>query len=194
MENVREIVLASASPRRKELLEKTGLKFQVEPSPYPETIRAGLSPAELAEGLSVEKARAVADKHPSAIIIAADTIGVLNRKVIGKPGTPEEARQILKKLSGRSHLVVTGFTIMDSSTKKVVTRSVQTRVHIKKLSRTEIANYVSTGEPLDKAGAYAIQGLGAAIVEKIVGDYYNVMGLPVSALVESLKKFGIRVL
>jgi septum formation protein len=190
----RTVILASASPRRKELLEKIGLNITVDPSHYPEDKHINLNPEELVKSLSVGKAKAVAQKHPNAIIIAADTIGVLRGKIIGKPHTAEEARKMLRMLSGKSHRVITGFTILDSFSKKTVTRTVETRVYIKKLSPAEIQDYVNTGEPLDKAGAYAIQGLGSVIVERINGDYYNVMGLPLNSLSESLKNFGINVL
>jgi septum formation protein len=194
LEQKRTIVLASASPRRKELLEKIGLVFTVDPSNYPEDLHSNLKPEGLVKALSLEKACAVAQKYPDAIIISADTLGVLRGKIIGKPKTEAEAGAMLLSLSGKSHRVITGFTILDTKNKKVITRTVETRVLIKNLSPGEIASYVLTGEPLDKAGAYAIQGLGSAIVEKINGDYYNVMGLPLNALVDSLKEFGINVL
>ncbi len=194
MDQKRTIILASASPRRKELLEKIGLEFTVDPGDYAEELIPDLNPEGLAEILSLGKAMAVAKNYPEAIIIAADTFGVLRGKIIGKPHDADEARSMLHLISGKSHRVITGFTIFDVPNNKKVTRSVETRVYIKRLSHQEIDNYVKSGEPLDKAGAYAIQGLGSVIVEKIVGDYYNVVGLPLNALAESLKEFGIRVL
>jgi len=193
-EPTRPIILASASPRRKELLEKIGLKFTVDPTEFPEEMRTDLRPEGLAKAISMGKAMAAARKHPGSIIIAADTFGVLRGKIIGKPKDANDARQILRAMSGKSHRVITGFTILDTSSKKWVTRSIETRVYFRKLNDEEIESYVKSGEPLDKAGAYGIQGLGAVIVEKIVGDYYNVMGLPLSAVTESLKEFGVRVL
>jgi septum formation protein len=190
----RTIILASASPRRKELLEKIGLRFTVDPSDYPENLDSGLKPQELAKLISQGKAAAVAAKYQDAIIIAADTFGILRGKILGKPHTADEARKMLQEMSGKSHLVITGFTIIDSFSKKTVTRTIETQVYIKKLNPVEITDYVNTGEPLDKAGAYAIQGLGALIVEKIIGDYYNVVGLPLNALAESLKEFNINLL
>jgi septum formation protein len=190
----RTIILASASPRRKELLEKIGLTFSVDPSDSTESLRLDLQPEGMAKAISLEKALRVAPKYPDAIIISADTFGIFRGKIIGKPSTPDEAKTILTALSGKSHRVITGYTILDTMSKKVTNHSVETRVYFKNLSPEEIDNYVKTGEPLDKAGAYGIQGLGSIIVEKIKGDYYNVMGLPISALVESLKKFGIKVL
>jgi septum formation protein len=189
----RIIILASSSPRRKELLEKIGIKFMVDPSDYPEDLNSDLSPEDLAKSLSSGKARDVAKKYPDAIIIAADTFGVLKGKILGKPHTAAEAEAMLRSMSGKSHRVITGLTVIDSASQNSITRTVETRVYIKKLSSEEISNYVKTGEPLDKAGAYAIQGLGSIIVEKIVGDYYNVVGLPLNALVESLKDLGLEV-
>jgi len=192
--NMKTIILASASPGRKELLKKTGLKFKVEPSNYEENISPELEPHELAKSLSLEKAKLVAKNHKNALIIAADTFIVLEDKILGKPRTETEAKIMLETISGRQHSVITGFAIMDTEDHKVLSESVETKVYIRKLTSNEIAAYVKSKEPLDKAGAYAIQGLGAAIVEKIEGDYFNVVGLPLSVLAESLKEFGVRIL
>ena len=191
---MKKIVLASASPRRKELLEGTGLKFEVDASDYEEDMSVRMEPHKLARFLSREKAKAIAGRHKNALIIAADTFIVFKGKLLGKPHTGTEAKKMLAMLNGRSHSVITGYTILDTGTKKTVTGSAETKVYFKKLSGKEIENYVRTKEPLDKAGAYAIQGLGAVIVEKIEGDFFNVVGLPLSALVENLKKFGVQVL
>jgi len=191
---MKKIILASASPRRKELLEKIGLKFEVEPSDYPEDMRSGLSPDELARVISLEKARAVASRHRNAVVIAADTFIMFRGKIMGKPGTEGEARKMLMRLRGKPHAVITGFTILDTDSDKVLTKSVATVVYIKNLTSEEVDAYVKSGEPLDKAGAYAIQGLGSVIVERIEGDYFNVIGLPLSALAEGLKDFGIHIL
>jgi septum formation protein len=191
---MKRIILASASPRRKELLEKIGLKFEVEPSDYAEDMRSELSPDELARSISLEKAKVVASKHNNAIVIAADTFIVSRGKILGKPNTRDEARKMLMTLKGKSHSVITGFTILDTDKNKVLTKSVETIIHIKNLTSEEVDAYVRSKEPLDKAGAYAIQGLGSVIVERIEGDYFNVIGLPLSALAEGLKEFGIRIL
>jgi septum formation protein len=190
----RAIVLASASPRRRQLLEQLGLKFAVDPSGYCEEIGQEQEPRELACKLAIEKARAVASRYESAVIIAADTFGVLNGRIIGKPHTSDEAHAMLAALSGRWHSVITGFCVLDSSTGKNITESVETRVFIKELTSAEIDAYIKTGEPLDKAGAYAIQGLGASIVERIEGDFFNVVGLPLYALCRVLEQFDIKVL
>ena len=176
------------------MLEKIGLKFEVEPSNYAEDMRSKLSPVELARAISLEKARVVARKHKSAIVIAADTFIVFGGKIMGKPNTEAEARKMLMTLRGKSHSVITGFTILDTEENKVLTKSVETIIHIRNLTPEEIDAYVKSKEPLDKAGAYAIQGLGSVIVERIEGDYFNVMGLPLSALAEGLKEFGVHIL
>jgi septum formation protein len=191
---MKRIILASASPRREELLGKIGLKFEVEPSDYAEDMSSELSPDELARAISLEKARAVASKHKNTIVIAADTFIVFRGKIMGKPNTEAEARKMLMRLRGKAHSVITGFTIMDTEENKVLTKSVETVVYIKNLTSEEIEAYVKSGEPLDKAGAYAIQGLGSVIVERIEGDYFNVIGLPLSALTEGLKEFGVLIL
>ncbi len=194
MEQHRTIVLASTSPRRKELLEKIGLKFQVDSSGFPENLGQDLPPERLVKFNSIGKASSLAAKYPDAIIIAADTIGVIHDCVIGKPHTPEEAVTMLQRLSGKTHRVITGLTVLDTGSKKMLTRTVETRVRIRGIDLPEIQRYVQTGEPLDKAGAYAIQGLGALIVEKIIGDYYNVVGLPLNTLSKCLKELGINLL
>jgi septum formation protein len=194
---MKTIILASASPRRKELLEKIDLKFEVDASDCEEDINPGLEsrlkPREIVRKLSIKKAQSVAARHKNAIIIAADTIGMVGDKILGKPHTKNEASKMLRAISGKSHSVITGFSILDTATNKIVTETVNTQVYIKKLTGEEIDAYVKTGEPLDKAGAYAIQGMGAVIVKKIEGDFYNVMGLPLNALTEALKEFGINI-
>jgi len=193
MPEERKIILASASPRRKEILGKTGLKFSVDAGDYKEDMDLALKPRQLARFLSSEKARAVAVKYASALVIAADTFIVFQGSLLGKPHTREEARRMLSLLNGRQHSVLTGFTVIDTLTGKKLSRSVETKVFFKKMTGQEIESYVKTGEPLDKAGAYAIQGLGAVLVKKIEGDYFNVMGLPLSSLTGVLRKFGVSV-
>lgn len=190
----RTIVLASASPRRKELLEQVGLKFEVEPSNYVEDTSSKLKPHELAKAISRDKALAVGGKRKDAVVIAADTFIVFRDKVMGKPRSEVEAKEMLVALSGKTHSVITGFTVLDTADDRIVSKSVETRIHVKRLTPEEVDAYVASREPLDKAGAYGIQGLGAVLVDRIEGDYFNVMGLPLNALTESLKEFGINVL
>jgi septum formation protein len=166
----------------------------VDPSDIKETMDAALGPHELAQKLSLDKAKAVAVKHKDALIIAADTFGVFRGKIMGKPHSKEAAIEMLRTLNGKMHSVVTGFTIIDTETGKTVSESVVTKVYFRTMTIEEIDSYANSGEPLDKAGAYAIQGRGAVIVDRIDGDYFNVMGLPLSALAESLKGFGVNVL
>ncbi len=191
---MKNIVLASSSPRRKALLEQIGLEFTVDARAQEDAALAGDDPRRLVEELSRRKAASVREHHPDSLIIAADTIGVVAGRIIGKPHSENEAREILSLLSAKAHTVITGFTVLDTGSGKSVSRSVETTVYMKPLTQAEIKNYVQTGEPLDKAGAYAIQGLGAVLVEKIEGDYFNVMGLPLRALAEVLKEFGVNVL
>jgi septum formation protein len=188
---MRRIILASESPRRKELLKSTGLRFEVASGDVEEDLALGLPPHELARHLSEQKANSVAGEYPDAVIIAADTFIVLEGSVLGKPHTGDEARRMLGALSGRAHSVITGFTILDTKSGKMRSGSEETRVWFRELTDRQIDDYVGTGEPLDKAGAYAIQEQGAALVEKIEGDYQNVVGLPLSALREGLRQFGI---
>lgn len=191
---MKKIILASASPRRKALLETLGLKFDIEPAMLNEDAFDFHEARRLVRELSRKKAKVVARKHGSAVIIAADTVVALGDRIFGKPHTRTEARMMLRSLSGKPHVVITAFTLADTDTKKTLTKIVETTVYMKSLSQAEINAYVKTGEPLDKAGGYAIQGLGSIIVERIDGDYYNVVGLPLNALAESLKEFQINVL
>jgi septum formation protein len=191
---MKQLILASKSPRRKEILEKTRLPFIIEESGYKEEMSLTLPPEELAIYLSQQKAKHVAEKYPNAIIIAADTFIVLDNHILGKPHTTEKAKEMLLKLSGKSNEVITGVTILDVATKNMESFVDTATVFMKSLTEPEIDAYIKSGEPLDKAGAYAIQGLGAIFIEKIEGDFFNVMGLPLFQLVQRLKSFGISVL
>ncbi len=191
---MKTIILASASPRRKTLLEQIGLKFIVDASAREDKPVDTAEPHRLARQISLKKAQSVAGKYHDAIIIAADTFGVIDDRILGKPHSESEARAMLETINGRRHNVITGFTILDTATSRAISNSVETRVFIRRLTHLEIETYVKSGEPLNKAGAYAIQGLGAVIVERIEGDYFNVMGLPLYAVTEALKEFGINVL
>ena len=191
---MKKIILASQSPRRKDLLKQIGLEFEIDPSNYEEDMTLKMEPNKLAEFLSLGKAKDVAKRHKDAIIISADTIVAISGEVFGKPKTPERAKYMLEKFSGNAHSVITGFTIIDTETNKQISKSVETKVYFKNLSEQEIKAYIATGEPLDKGGGYAIQGLAALFVEKIEGDYFNIVGLPILALTTELKDFGIKIL
>ncbi len=197
---MKQIVLASKSPRRKELLEKAGIKFKVVESKLEEYFDLKLKPHALAKKLSLEKARAVCQKNPPAsprgepaggkdsIIISADTLIVCGGKILGKPQDEKDAKKMLKLLSGKTHYVITGFTVYDTETNRSVTKSASSKVYFNKISIEEIDNYVTAKKPLDKAGAYGIQELPKTFIKKIDGDYDNVVGLPVQALLKELKK------
>jgi septum formation protein len=187
------IILASASPRRRELLQQIGLSFQTAPAHVDERVMAGEEPETYAARLAEDKARSVAKKFSTGVIIAADTIVVLENAILGKPADAADAERMLVKLSGKMHRVITGLAVMDAVTGKMLTRTAITRVWFRNLSAHEITSYVATKEPLDKAGAYGIQGKGALLVERIDGCYFNVVGLPLVLLNEILKEFEVRV-
>lgn len=185
-----EIILASQSPRRRELLERMGLTFTIVVPDIDEHMDRDLEPHRLVETISAEKARAVrAQVGNDPVVIAADTVVALDGQLLGKPHDQADAHRMLTALQGRHHQVYTGFTVLRGE--KMVTRSEETEVVFRGLTAEEIGQYISTGEPMDKAGAYGIQGYGAMLVEGVRGDYFNVMGLPVCALGQALKEFGV---
>ena len=187
----RDFILASSSPRRFELLRQIGLPFQsIVPSVDESTDRT--DPFEIVSELSARKAAAVAKNNPISVVIAADTIVVADGQVLGKPKGETEAAEMLRSLSGRSHYVYTGVTVICDE--RIETGICRTEVFFKPLSEEMIAGYLHTNEPFDKAGAYGIQGKGAVLVDRIDGDYSNVVGLPLSLLYEMLKEFGIEIL
>ncbi len=188
---MKTIILASSSKQRHDILARTRIPFIVEESGYAEDMTLPLAPRDLVQHLAEGKAQAVAARHPDALIIAADTIVVSNGEVFGKPLTEGEAREMLRKLSGVAHDVLTGFVVLDTKTGKKVGRTVETKVMFQTLFDEQIDSYVATGEPLGKAGGYAIQGAGARFAERIEGDMDNVVGLPLQALLEELAKFGV---
>ena len=188
------IILASQSPRRRELLEQVGLTdFVVRPAQGKEQADPALPPDRLVEQLSLQKAREVAAcTGPDDLIIAADTVVAIDGQALGKPQDPDDARRMLSLLSGRTHTVYTGVTV--SRYGRFLTEHEATQVRFRGLSPKEISAYVASGEPMDKAGAYGIQGLGALLVEGIQGDYCNVVGLPLCRLGRMLSRFGLDLL
>lgn len=191
---MKKIILASASPRRKELLEKTGLKFKIVSSDYEEDMGLKMKPIVLAKFLSKGKAEAVAKKYKDYIIIAADTFVALGDELLGKPHTKFEAEKMLRKISGKVVSIITGYTIIDTSINKKISNASEANVYIKKLTTEEIKNYIKTKEPLDKAGAFAVQGVGAVLIKKIEGDFLGVVGLPLYDLAQTLRKFGVNII
>ncbi len=188
---MKTIVLASSSPRRKEIFERTRIPFVIDVGEYEEDMSLDMSPHDLVKHLAFGKATAVKDRHPSSIIIGADTIVVLDGAVLGKPHTPERAKEMLVSLSGKMNMIVTGYAVLDTDSGEVITKSVELRVYFRDMTEQEIDGYVASGEPLDKAGAYAIQDMGGMFIEKIEGDYNGAMGLPLYSLLKTLKQFGI---
>lgn len=184
------VVLASASPRRRELLNLIGIAHEVRPANINETLRPRETPRRHVERLAREKASAIAKRDPDLITIGADTIVVINRKVLGKPTDVADAARMLALLSGREHVVTTAVAV--SRGKKLRSAVEEVRVKFRRLREDEIEAYIATGEPMDKAGAYGIQGYGATIVERIEGDYFSVMGLPVVRLIGLLRDVGVR--
>lgn len=188
---MRRIILASTSLRRKELLEKASFDVEVFPSNYEEDMTIDLIPVELAKFLSKGKALAIVDSFEDAIIISADTFVFFNGKIIGKPHTEEDAKITLKMLSGNTHSVFTGFTIIDTKKNKTISRAVETKVSFKELSDEMIEGYIKNGNPLKYAGSYTLYDVMDTFIEKIEGDHLNVVGLPVDAVVNSLKEFDL---
>lgn len=184
---MRPVVLASGSPRRRELLAQMGVAdFEVLPARGKETAPLGLGPAELVEHLALQKAREVFALRPGAAVIGADTVVALEGRILGKPRDAADAAKMLSALSGRSHEVYTGMAVLAGG--DVLTHVERTEVEFRTLAAEEIAAYVATGEPMDKAGGYGIQGRACIFIRGIRGDYYNVVGLPVCALHELLAR------
>ena len=190
-----ELILASASPRRRELLSRLGLEFTVLAAQADETLLPGLPPREQVIRLSAVKAQAVREaleSRPGQVIVSADTVVVLDGAILGKPKDAAQAAEMLRALSGRAHLVLTGVTVLTEDGPRQLCE--ETQVFFRPLCEAEITAYIRTGEPMDKAGAYGIQGYGALFVEKLIGDYYHVMGLPLCALGQLLREAGIPIL
>lgn len=181
------IFLASKSPRRYDMMHMLGFNFDIFPSDVEEIINLNYSPTKNVKQISLDKCLNVVEKIKEGIVIAADTIVVLDGKIIGKPRSKVNARQILGSLSGRMHLVYTGFTIADKKTNKIITDYSKTKVFFRDLTKSEIHDYVESGSPMDKAGAYGIQDdYGSVFVEKIIGCYYNVLGFPASKIYKAI--------
>jgi len=185
---MKKIILASASLRRIELLRQLGLTFEVIPSKVEEDVKEGEEPHEHVLRLARLKAKEIARAHDDSLIIAADTIVVLDNEILGKPKDEEEAFTMLSRLSGREHQVFTGFCVRDASDGTEYYEAVESKVRFKHLTMEEIKGYIKTGEPMDKAGAYAVQGKGSYMIKEIKGSYTNVVGLPLCELVEVLTR------
>ncbi len=185
------IILASNSPRRQELLKQIGLVFSVGPADVDERVLPGEAAEAYAIRVALDKARVAAGRAGRGIVIAADTIVVLDDEILGKPADSRDAERMLTMLSGKMHRVITGLVVMDAATRSRRAVAAITRVWFRDLTASEIAAYAATGEPLDKAGAYGIQGKGALLVQRIEGCYFNVVGLPLALLGEVLREFRV---
>lgn len=192
---MKKYVLASSSPRRVEILNNLNLNFETIPSDYEEHINSNLEPDRIVCELAKHKAVDVYSKtDKKSVIIAADTIVYCDGEIFGKPKNYEEAYTMLKKLSGRKHKVLTGICIINENLDSIIQDFEETIVEFKTLSESEILNYISTQEPMDKAGAYGIQGLGGLFVKRIEGCYFNVMGFPVHKFYIMMGKLGVNLL
>ena len=182
-------MLASASPRRQELLKKAGIQFVVRPADIPEVPAPGESPLAFGERMAREKARVVHQSIPNAIVLAADTVVAVDQQIFGKPENLDDAVRMLRLLSGRIHCVITSVCLKGHNFEDV--RSENTTVEFAAITDYEIREYVRSGEPMDKAGAYAVQGMASRWITKVDGDYYNVVGLPVDLVWRMLREYGV---
>lgn len=190
----RKLILASASPRRKELLNNLGLDFEVCPADIDESVLPSEDVAAYPLRIAMKKALAVAAEKKDAVVLAADTAVIVDDEILGKPKSEAEAKTMLKKLSGREHVVITGIGLVDTGSGRTLSCAEQTIVYFHPLKETEIDAYLASGEPMDKAGAYGIQGLGALLIRRLEGDYFNVMGLPISKLYRLLQNLDVDIL
>ena len=188
---VPRLILASASPRRRELLQQTPLQFRVIPSHTEETRLREETPETYVARIAAEKARTVAGRHPGFWVLAADTIVVLEGQVFGKPTNLDNARQMLTTLSGCPHQVMTAFVLLDPVGKTIAAEVVTSQVTFKELSESEVTAYLATGEPFDKAGAYAIQGKGRDLIAQVSGSHTNIIGLPMDEVTAALRAAGL---
>ena len=187
-----KLILASSSPRRAAYLKELGIEFRKIAPDVDETLRRGESPRAYVRRLALEKASAVAERHPKSWVVGADTTVVLDNAVVGKPRDPADARKMLRRLSGRPHRVLSGIALVRAETSAAESAVSSTRVFIRPLSETEIRWYVATGEPLDKAGAYGAQGKGGLLVSRVEGSFSNVVGFPLEKFYELVNACGIR--
>jgi len=188
---MRRLILASASEGRKMILSQAGFDFSIYPSNFVEDLDSESDPYKLVSKLSAGKANTVAGKYKDAVVIGADTVVFCNGRILGKPKTKVEAGEMLKFLSGTTHLMITGLTVIDCSSKKTITKTSVTKIFFRDVSQEEINSYVAMDEPMTKAGGYAIQGEGGAFVEKIEGEYSGALGLPLNILREVLAELRV---
>ncbi len=190
----RKIILASGSESRKKLVQSLGFNFQIEKSEYEEDMAEKLSANKLAQHLALGKAQDVAQRHNNAIIIGLDTFGIIDKELIGQARTSEEAKKVLKLISGRKHELITGLAIIDTKNNKIISDYDISEVWIKKLSDKEIDSYIKTKEPLFKAPAYTIEKLGSVFIERINGSHTSIIGLPMQKVYIHLLNLGVNIL
>jgi septum formation protein len=183
------LILASASPRRQELLRNAGIPFEVQPADIPEDVLPGEGAQECAERLARDKALAIAEKRPRDVVLGADTVVVIDGQILGKPANAADAARMLRMLSAREHEVITGVCLVASGQWSLASET--TRVTMSAIGDVEIADYIASGEPMDKAGAYAVQGVASRWIPRIEGDYSNVVGLPVALVSRMLHQLGL---
>jgi septum formation protein len=188
----RQVILASTSPRRKQLLELLRVKFKAVDPGYEEIMDQKMRHEDLVKFLALGKAQAAAKKYPNAVIIAADTVVSFNGKAIGKPKNKAVAEKMLKSLGAKSHYIISAVAVLDSKTKQVFVAADKIKIYFRKLSSADIKNYIATGEPMDRAGAYAFQGLGFNFVEKLEGDITTAVGMPMELVYNFLQKLGVK--
>jgi septum formation protein len=191
---MRQLILASSSPARRTILDDAKVDFMVDASNYEEDMGLDMPPSDLAIFLSKGKARDVAKRHPDAVILGADSFAVFNEQLLGKPHTYQRAKEMLTMLSGKAHTFVTGFTVIDTATDHERSGFVETKVYFNTLTPEDIDNYLSKEDVLERAAAYTTQGLGAILVSKIEGDYFNIVGLPIATIAVVLKDFDVNLL
>ncbi len=191
-QELQDIVLASASPRRRELLSQVGIKFQIVPSKADESLLTDETPEAHVVRLSCDKAMEVANRpeQQGRWFIGSDTVVVRDSDILGKPVDAAEAKLMLRRLSGRSHRVISGYAVYDRQTSRTISAAITTKVFFKDLTNREIEGYIASKEPFDKAGSYAIQGLGSFMVPRIEGSYTNVVGLPLCEVIAALEELG----
>jgi septum formation protein len=187
----RKVILASTSRWRREIFSYANIEFDVVESHYEEDMTVPLPPLRLVRQFALGKALSVATRHPKAVVIGADTVLLFRGKALGKPKTKKEAVAMLKRWSGKRGVALTAFALVLHAEKRRVVRTIQTAIFMRKLSSAEIAAYVETGEAFTGAGAFTIMGKAASFIHRIEGDFYNIVGLPLAALVQELKKFGV---
>jgi len=189
----RIIILASVSPRRREIFKSFGIKFKTVNPAYKEILQKHLSHKDQVKFLALKKAESAAKQYPKAIIISADTMVLFGKKIIGKPKNLKDAEKMLKSFSGKPQTLLTGVAVLDAQSGQVLTHVEKSKLYFKKLSGEDIAEYLKKGKPLDKAGGYNLQGYGFNLIQKVQGDFTNNLGLPMGVVYNSLQKLGIKI-